>query len=70
MGVEKPDLRIFRKVEEAFGKKPSDFLHLGDSYSRDFEGARQAGWDALLFGKHDKDKPQITAIPQLIEWLP
>ena len=62
--------RIFRKVEEAFGKKPSDFLHLGDSYSRDFEGARQAGWDALLFGKPVIEKRQITAFPELIEWLP
>lgn len=70
MGVEKPDLRIFRKVEEAFGKKPSDFLHLGDSHSRDFEGARQAGWDALLFGKPVIEERQITAFPELLERLP
>jgi len=70
MGVEKPDLRIFRKVEEAFGKKPSNFLHLGDSHSRDFEGARQAGWDALLFGKPIIEERQITAFAELLERLP
>ena len=70
MGIEKPDPEIFREVEEAFGKNPSRFLHIGDSHSRDFEGARQAGWDALLFGKPVIEERQITTFPELLELLP
>ena len=70
MGIEKPEPAIFREVEKWFGEKPSSFLHVGDSYSRDFEGARQAGWNALLFGKPIIEKRQITAFAELPELLP
>ena len=70
MGVEKPEAEIFRKVEKSFSKKPSSFLHIGDSYSRDFEGASHAGWDALLFGKPIIEEKQITAFAELLERLP
>jgi len=70
MGIEKPDTAIFREVEKSFGKEPSYFLHVGDSHSRDFEGARQAGWDALLFGKPIIEERQITTFPELLELLP
>ena len=70
MGIEKPDPEIFRKVEKSFGTDPSRFLHIGDSHSRDFEGARQAGWDALLFGKPIIEERQITTFPELLALLP
>ena len=70
MGIEKPELGIFREVEKWFGEKPSSFLHLGDSHSRDFEGARQAGWDALLFGKPIIEERQITTFHELLALLP
>jgi len=70
MGVEKPEPEIFREVEKSFGEEPSSFLHLGDSYSRDFEGAQRADWKALLFGKPIIEKRQITAFAELLEWLP
>lgn len=70
MGVEKPEPEIFLEVEKSFGEEPSSFLHLGDSYSRDFEGAQRAGWKALLFGKPIIEKRQITAFAELLEWLP
>jgi len=57
-------------VEKAFGKEPSRFLHIGDSHSRDFEGARKAGWDALLFGKPIIEERQITSFPELLGLLP
>ena len=70
MGIEKPEPEIFREVEKSFGEKPSNFLHLGDSHSRDFEGARQAGWEALLFGKPIIEERQITSFAELLELLP
>ena len=70
LGVEKPDLEIFRKVERRFNKIPSHFLHLGDSHSRDFLGAKKAGWSALLFGRPVIEQDQITSFKELLEILP
>ena len=70
IGIEKPETGIFREVEKAFGKEPSRFLHIGDSHSRDFEGARKAGWEALLFGKPIIEERQITSFPELLGLLP
>jgi putative hydrolase of the HAD superfamily len=70
MGVEKPDPAIFRTVEKTMKEVPSSFLHLGDSYSRDFEGARNAGWSALLYGKPIIESSQICSFPELLDHLP
>ena len=40
MGVEKPDKKIFQMVETQMNEPSSSFLHLGDSHSRDVEGAK------------------------------
>ena len=70
MGVEKPDPAIFRTVEKTMKELPSSFLHIGDSYSRDFEGARNAGWSALLYGKPIIESSQISSFPELLDHLP
>lgn len=70
LGCEKPDLAIFRKVESQTGVEPNQILHLGDSHSRDFEGARHAGWSALLFGLPLVEENQISSFPELLEFLP
>lgn len=51
MGFEKPDLRLFRKVEEIIGEVPENILHVGDSARNDGEGPRAAGWQALVIGR-------------------
>ncbi len=70
LGVEKPELDIFRIVEKKMDEKPASFLHLGDSHSRDFLGAKSAGWSALLYGKPILEKSQITEFPELLNHLP
>ena len=70
LGCEKPDLEIFRSVERTMRKSPDEILHLGDSHSRDFEGARKAGWSALLYGSPRLEEAQIQAFPELLELLP
>ena len=70
LGVEKPDPNIFRAVEKKMNEGPSSFLHLGDSHSRDFEGARAAGWSALLYGKPIIETSQISSFPELLDHLP
>lgn len=69
LGTEKPNKEIFRAVEKKMDLPSSSFLHLGDSYSRDFEGAISAGWSALLFGHPIIEKEQITAFPELLDRL-
>jgi putative hydrolase of the HAD superfamily len=70
MGCEKPELTIFRKVEEVTSRKPGEILHLGDSHSRDFLGARKAGWSSLLFGEPKLENEQITCFSELLDHLP
>jgi REG-2-like HAD superfamily hydrolase len=70
LGVEKPDPNIFQAVEKKMNEAPSSFLHLGDSHSRDFEGAKAAGWSALLYGKPIIEASQITSFPELLDHLP
>lgn len=70
MGCEKPELEIFRKVEQAMDRKSNEILHLGDSHSRDFLGARKAGWSALLYGEPKLENEQISCFPELLNYLP
>jgi putative hydrolase of the HAD superfamily len=70
LGVEKPAQAIFQAVEKKFNLPPSSFMHLGDSHSRDFAGAKSAGWSALLYGKPVIEKEQIVSFPELLEYLP
>ena len=51
LGFEKPDVRLFRRVEGLLGAAPSEILHVGDSARNDGEGPRAAGWRALVIGK-------------------
>ena len=69
MGCEKPDPKIFRQVETVTGKKPAEILHLGDSHSRDYLGARNAGWSALLYGEPRLEDEQITHFSELLTRL-
>ena len=43
LGFEKPQIEIFRAVENTLQVAPEEIMHLGDSMSRDFIGAEQAG---------------------------
>jgi putative hydrolase of the HAD superfamily len=70
MGCEKPELEIFRKVEQTMDRKPNEILHLGDSHSRDFLGARMAGWSALLYGEPKLENEQISCFSELLDYLP
>jgi len=61
LGFEKPSAEIFRHVEKTLGTKSSDMLHVGDSLSRDVEGALYAGWNSVLFAKERCKLPEGAA---------
>jgi putative hydrolase of the HAD superfamily len=60
--VEKPDVRFFlsamKRTRPWLTSKddllPSEVLHIGNDFSKDFEGARRAGMHALLLDRYDQ----------------
>lgn len=50
IGVNKPDVRIYRHAMESAGNPdPATHLMIGDNPATDIEGAIAAGWHAILF---------------------
>jgi putative hydrolase of the HAD superfamily len=49
VGIEKPDPRIFAHALEVVGGRASEAVHIGDSWSADVIGARDAGWRAIYY---------------------
>lgn len=35
---------------------PSQILHVGNDYNKDFEGARRAGWHAVLLNRYKEEE--------------
>ncbi|CAH0401857.1 unnamed protein product [Chilo suppressalis] len=60
VGYSKPDKRIFDHALEQckFLVRPSEALHIGDDVNKDYEGAKAAGWHAILISnKYFTEKP-------------
>jgi HAD superfamily hydrolase (TIGR01549 family) len=48
-GVEKPDPQIFRIAEQRSQMGGKRLIYMGDRVDKDVTGARNAGWDSILF---------------------
>jgi putative hydrolase of the HAD superfamily len=46
----KPEAEIWQALAMANGVAPEEIVHVGDSYTLDYRGARDAGLHAVLFG--------------------
>ncbi len=57
----KPDIRIFEQAERVLMMDKEDIWYVGDSYSNDVVGAKQAGWNCIWFNRrgHDQTNPDI-----------
>lgn len=51
VGYAKPAPEIFRAAADRLGLAPGAILHVGDTLSEDFEGARAAGFHAMLLDR-------------------
>ncbi|MGE0399188.1 MAG: HAD family hydrolase [Kofleriaceae bacterium] len=66
IGIEKPDPRIFAHTLAALdaGEVSTDAppIHIGDLWNADIQGAINAGWRAIWYGKHATpvDDPRIA----------
>lgn len=73
IGIEKPRREIFEAALEAMKTRAEDSLYLGDVYSVDYVGARDAGMQAVLFdlagAYQDREVPRVESLAQFETWL-
>lgn len=62
--AEKPNAEIFRyalKISN-INFKPSEALHIGNEVEKDFEGAKNANWSAVLINSDVKSQPHFDNV--------
>ena len=73
VGVEKPRAEIFEAALSAMQARADESLYVGDVYSVDYVGARNAGMEAVLFDVagtyRDRELPRVESLEQLETWL-
>lgn len=70
VGSSKPARAIFETALASAGVEPSEALHVGDSPTEDYEGARSAGLPALLLDRAGVAGEGYESIRSLREILP
>jgi HAD superfamily hydrolase (TIGR01509 family) len=73
VGQEKPHPAIFQAALEKMQARAAESLYVGDVYSVDYVGARNAGMDAILFDVagtyRDRNLPRVESLEELEIWL-
>jgi putative hydrolase of the HAD superfamily len=73
VGQEKPHPAVFQAALSSMGAQPAESLYVGDVYSVDYVGARNAGMQAVLFDVagtyRDRDLPRVESLLGLEIWL-
>jgi HAD superfamily hydrolase (TIGR01509 family) len=73
VGYEKPHPAIFAAALREMKADPAESLYVGDVYSVDYVGARNAGMQAVLFdvsGAYREQKhPRVKSLVELESWL-
>ncbi|MGA7402259.1 MAG: HAD family hydrolase [Candidatus Sulfotelmatobacter sp.] len=73
VGFEKPRPEIFEAALKTMNARADESLYVGDVYSVDFVGARNAGMQAVLFdvsgAYRDRKDPRVESVEELEEWL-
>ncbi len=73
VGVEKPRAEIFEAALSQMKAQADESLYVGDVYSVDYVGARNAGMQAVLLdvsgAYRDRDLPRVESLTQLETWL-
>ena len=73
VGHEKPHPEIFAAALREMKADPAQSLYVGDVYSVDYIGARNAGMDAVLFdvsgAYRGRELPRVESLAELESWL-
>jgi putative hydrolase of the HAD superfamily len=67
VGYSKPDPRYFAAVAARLQIPPAEILLVGDDWLADIQGARAAGWQAMLLMRTPNAKSREPAISSLLE---
>ena len=67
VGVSKPARGIFDEAVRRTGVAHAETLHVGDSLTDDYHGARDAGLAALLLDRRGRARPGLETIGSLAE---
>lgn len=67
VGVSKPARGIFDEAVRRAGVAHAEALHVGDSLTDDYDGARGAGLSALLLDRRGRAREGVEAIASLAE---
>ncbi len=62
IGVNKPDVRLYRHAQQIAGVTASECLMIGDNPDTDIAGALNAGWKAIFFDRNCSE-PASDAYP-------
>lgn len=68
-GSFKPDKRIYEEFERRIGVYRSDILHVGDDLKRDYLGALNAGFNAVLLDRSKRSFVGVNKIHTLYELI-
>jgi len=73
VGQEKPHPAIFEAAMRDMNAEPARSLYVGDVYSIDYVGARNAGMQAVLFdvagAYREREFPRVESLAELEAWL-
>jgi HAD superfamily hydrolase (TIGR01509 family) len=73
VGQEKPHPAIFEAALRDMKAEPAESLYVGDVYSVDYVGARNAGMQAVLFdvagAYREREFPRVESLAELEAWL-
>src|SRR5579864_5343595 len=73
VGHEKPHPAIFEAALKEMKADPAESLYVGDVYSVDYVGARNAGMQAVLFdvagAYREREFPRVESLNELETWL-
>lgn len=73
VGLEKPNPAIFAAALRGMKADPAESLYVGDVYSVDYVGARNAGMQAVLFdvagAYRGQEFPRVESLAELESWL-
>ena len=58
VGFSKPDVRLFKLMEERLNLSPSDLWMVGDNYDKDITGAIDSGWHSIWINRRYLPAPE------------
>lgn len=65
VGLRKPDRALFLRMNTQLGVQPEACLMVGDSLRSDYDGAKSAGWNAILLRRNGDAPGAITSLKEL-----